>query len=372
MGSMNENYINETKIEYFNTHLHCFHGIDNFELLEKLNEKGARENLTHSLFWYKIEDKFRKMFLEDNKKVISLAIAESCIVGDLTTIKKIVESNKINDYVKRIGIFTAVKFYKPYILEYFLEKKWDINLISYHGHNLITYLLHFWLKSWRTKDTLETKDDLIMTLKLLIENNVDINFISPYNGFNSLHYIILSKGYYDNYILDFLLKNNANPNLLDIESNISPLYLSLSQKKYDYARKLIDYGANPQLQEKYAKNTAIHCTLNKNKPDISIDLLIKLIQKIEDINITNKFGETILHIIARKIKDKSIIETLELVLKLGGNIDIKTTAKRKIKGKIYPESSNVKDYAKIYDNNIILNALESIADLKNKNKESLL
>jgi hypothetical protein len=91
-------------------------------------------------------------------------------------------------------------------------------------------------------------------LKILLKNNVNINFQSRHTERTALHYAVKNKNIK---IVRFLLKNGANPNLREKARQITPLYRAVLNNNITIASLLLQNNAN--INARHQRNrTCIH------------------------------------------------------------------------------------------------------------------
>ncbi|WP_131783934.1 ankyrin repeat domain-containing protein [Legionella gresilensis] len=90
-------------------------------------------------------------------------------------------------------------------------------------------------------------------------------------------------------MVNFLLKNNANPNI-STEDSETPLHHASVNEFLNIMTMLLNKGANVNTQDE-DKNTPLHCAVERKK-EKAVDLLIA---HNADANIRNSKGLTPLH-----------------------------------------------------------------------------
>ena len=102
-------------------------------------------------------------------------------------------------------------------------------------------------------------------LKSLFQSGLDINFFDSYNN-NMLH-IACYKG--DSQIIEFLVKNGANPDILDPWGD-TPLFACILDAKYENAKVLLDNGANINYIDSRGNTPLDYCFIYN--PQLNNDL----------------------------------------------------------------------------------------------------
>ena len=96
--------------------------------------------------------------------------------------------------------------------------------------------------------------------KLIIKNIITL-YIFTKNGESSLH-IAVNLQLYD--ICKILLENKFNPNIQNINNELTPLHLSISNINTDIYKLLLDFNANINIQDNKG-NTILHYILLEHK-----------------------------------------------------------------------------------------------------------
>ena len=160
-----------------------------------------------------------------------------------------------------------------------LAKDTDINLCSLDGYRTSPLhaalqtteneeVIELLLKTERTNPSVKTKggneetplhvaisrlDERLIELLLSYKANPNVQ---NKEGETSLHYLANNNNERPE-IMQQLLKANAKPNVSDSEGN-TPLSCCLMHRHLNYARMLLETGANPNEQNFYSKNTPLH------------------------------------------------------------------------------------------------------------------
>ena len=161
-------------------------------------------------------------------------------------IKYIVNSNiNINEPYNLPPLINSVKNNKYFIVNLLLQyKNLDINITDSYGSTAIFYA---------------TKNNNIKLIDLLIKYKININFFSKFNNFQYLNYVIALK---NDVLLNFILDNNINCNLIDINLNL-PINNAIKLKyNPDIIKKLILKTKNLNFQNIEGKTPLYYLVKN--------------------------------------------------------------------------------------------------------------
>ena len=199
---------------------------------------------------------------EDNLTILH----SSCILDKLYIIKNIIEQIK-----KRLGInsedslLSEEKDKNIKIFQNFINAKTKVDGLT---------ALHF--ASFRGN---------IEIIKLLIDNYADINALSN-NGLNMIHKA--AQGNKASAIIYFNKKYNMDLEASENEKKLNALHLAVISGMEDSAIFLLNLGIDPNIQDEKGY-TALHYAVKYNHPR----LIKKLLQKGANINIQeNKYKQT--------------------------------------------------------------------------------
>jgi ankyrin repeat protein len=141
------------------------------------------------------------------------------------------------------------------------------------------------------------KGKSITFLSDLLMSKININMVNN-EGFTPLHLACI---YDSNDIIQYFLDNKADPNIYEKNSMMSPIFVCLLNGNNEGVNKIfncsIPYKINMQEIE---GNTLLHLSIIENNHEITNEIMTHFGDSI-DYNITNKSGNTALHIIFQKI-----------------------------------------------------------------------
>jgi ankyrin repeat protein len=107
-------------------------------------------------------------------------------------------------------------------------------------------------------------------IKNLIQSGLDINFFDCYNN-NMLH-TACYKG--DPQLVEFLVKNGANPDIVD-PWGCTPLFACILDAKYEHAKALLDNGANINFIDSKGNTPLDYCFIYNPQNNINLANYIK-------------------------------------------------------------------------------------------------
>lgn len=230
-------------------------------------------------------------------------------------------SNILNKYeisfdVKEENINKNIKQYfnvRNKRIEELISYGADINLFTHKKYSLL-------MKVSGLEQNSETND----LVKILIKNNVDVNFIGA-NKATALSYFT-KKG--NREIIKELIEAGADVNLKD-KYKESPLRIAITREDLEVISKLIDSGAD--INEKNISGyTPLMQAILQNSFSV-VGLLLSSNVNI-DLNIKNKDNQTALDIAKLVSQDYvSLIENYELMKKLSKDLKKEEKYERKIK-----------------------------------------
>ena len=112
---------------------------------------------------------------------------------------------------------------------------------------------------------------------------------------------LLFNGIMDNQIHDVIAMLSAEEVDVNAQNHNgqTPLHVAIDQQNIDMIKTLIEYGANPNIQdtEETGLNNAIHMATARNMPHV-LDLFLKNEQHVPELEAKNMNGFTALHIAA--------------------------------------------------------------------------
>jgi ankyrin repeat protein len=145
-------------------------------------------------------------------------------------------------------------------------------------------------------------------------NVIDINFQNKKE--KNKGYLHLSVMNQNIELLDYLLKNKANPNIED-KIQITPLHLAVNKDNNEMVILLLGNGANPNSKDEFGI-TPIYLGIHKNKKALKRNNFVisdTLILFGADLSIKNNNGATVLHECMSKgdeIRTRYILQTSEM------------------------------------------------------------
>ncbi|RXJ87741.1 ankyrin repeat domain-containing protein [Arcobacter sp. CECT 8985] len=152
-------------------------------------------------------------------------------------------------------------------------------------------------------------DKKYIRVKVLLENGANINHYSP-DGRTPLIRAIFSK---DLKIFNLLLKYKPELNLVTSNIMKEPIFVALGFGQYSMVEKLIDAGADINVTDEF-NNSLLHLCVNRysqTSKSIFLDIARKLINKKIDLTIKNDNGYTALEV-AKLSKNESFIKILDI------------------------------------------------------------
>lgn len=150
-----------------------------------------------------------------------------------------------------------------------------------------------------------TTDDKIILLKIFLDAGRNINahsvkFLSP---------LIVSIYQQEYLLVNFLLKNGADPNYFGPENNDNPLTIAIKRKDVDIIKLLIKSGIKLNITDKYLK-TPVHYLFSE-KNDIPTKIKQKILGKIGSVNTTDNNMDSILNLLMHNDSWENYRELLE-------------------------------------------------------------
>lgn len=151
-------------------------------------------------------------------------------------------------------------------------------------------------------------DKKYIRVKVLLENGANINHYSP-DGRTPLIRAIFSK---DLKIFNLLLKYKPELNLVTSNIMKEPIFVALGFGQYSMVKRLIDAGADINVTDEF-NNSLLHLCVNRysrTSKSIFLDIAKRLINKKIDFTIKNDNGYTALEV-AKLRKNESFIKILD-------------------------------------------------------------
>jgi len=208
-------------------------------------------------------------------------------------------------------LFNPIKYNYIKVVDYILEyenKNIGISISDMQdniGYNPVHYAIIFknldaidiFIKYKRSFDNTDFENNTPLHLAIKTKNIHVFNKIIEYiqdidfqtnQGETALH---LACNFEQKKMAKILIEKNANVNIQDNETQIIPFMYSILQNDYETFNILID-KTNLELQDINGNNSLHYCIIEKN-----YEFIDKIINKNIDLNITNIYGETVLHVI---------------------------------------------------------------------------
>lgn len=174
-------------------------------------------------------------------------------------------------------------------------------------------------------------DDMGMVRKL-IDHGADINKSTEYNP-SALCTAIKNKRMD---ILKYLVDNGGDVNKKDVSTQYTPLLYSIIFGDEDTTRYLLEYGADPNIQNRSGDTPLYRSLMNDNKNAIT-----KLLLKYgADPNIKNRVGNTSLF----PAVEYSNLDIVKELIKHGAKIDIRNNRGKSLLD--YAKDEKIIDYLK--------------------------
>lgn len=176
----------------------------------------------------------------------------------------------LNDYLFRAIEAGALDEIKEHV------NSSNINCEDRHGNSLLSYSIQF---------------NQYEIVKFLLEHKAIPDPIGEYCLVSPL---IKAIEVGNHKITELLLSFRANPNIT-VKNSPLPLNLAIIKNDVNTIASLLEFGANPTLQEYMTGNTSLHYVANVG----ALDVVAELIKRGATINVVNNFNETPLHIASR-------------------------------------------------------------------------
>jgi ankyrin repeat protein len=208
---------------------------------------------------------------------------------------------EIADKAGHIPLHYAILFRNKHAIELLLKYKSNVNAQDKMGNNS----LHLSIQSKEIK-----------IVNMILNSKPNINMITK-TGETALHIACT----YENYLMiHTLLENGANPNIVEYEHELTPLMYAISFNRIDIVKLLLQYEADPNIQDQYGSSSLHHC-LYETRWDI-FEYIIANTKKIK-YNVVNIEGKSILHIILEhnKLSTEKKLYYVNMIL-LQSNLNI--------------------------------------------------
>ena len=199
----------------------------------------------------------------------------------------------IVDKHKYIPLNYAINYKNDYALKIIVPKSSNINHIDNYGYVPLHHAI---------------KNKNYFAIEQLLEHpNININ-IQNKIGESALH---IACNYENVKIIEMLLDKKININIADYENQITPLMYITSINNIEITKKLLNNGANAELQDSYG-NTALHIAIQEN----NINIANLLMTNMNNFNLVDINSMTPLHLLLT-------LYNIDTILKY--NIDILIT-----------------------------------------------
>lgn len=222
--------------------------------------------------------------------------------GHLGKVSELIESGAdlnttVGDSDKRSLLHHASQKGHSNLIEFLIKKGLNVNSLDDRG---------------RTPLYLACYNYKFESVKTLISNGTEINISGEYNPLD----MASSNSYYGTEIVEFLLKNNADVNLVCRGTSVTPLMGALHQKKTDSLKLLLNAGANTNHIDANGESPLGRISVFEFPEHISLLLDFKA-----KINFQDRKGNSALHL-ATERENKKVIEVL---IKRGIKTNLKNT-----------------------------------------------
>jgi ankyrin repeat protein len=151
----------------------------------------------------------------------------------------------------------------------------------------------------------------IRCLKVLIENQVDLNIRSPTDGMTPLFYAVLNG---QTRFAEILIENGASVNICDFFRQ-TPLHIAANMKQKELAEMLISKGADIEATDKAGCTPLFVATWYEQ-----LECLELLLDKLADTEAKDIYSFTPLHVAARYGK----VDCLKLLINRGADVNAAT------------------------------------------------
>lgn len=310
------------------------------------------------------KNKYIDLNIRDNSSYYLLNYA--IMYNNYDLVKLLIENNcklDIIDGDQRNILYLPIKFNYLNILELLLKKSSNIGIslnemydsdglypihhaVIFKNLNAVKILekftnnLNFENKNGDLPIHIAVRDNNIEIFNFIVEKMKDLNFQNKIG--ETIFHISCNYGY--NEISEKLINYNIDVNVQDYENEISPImYLIIlsNAKIFDRIFDRIDM----RLQDFNGNNILHYCILEDNS-----NFIDRIIEKEIDLNITNIYGKTVLHLIVGNFNDsffkvnlkKIIYETDLNILDNDGNSIFFLICKNNLFDKLYDFLENKK------------------------------
>jgi hypothetical protein len=266
----------------------------------------------------------------------------ACIRGETEAIKYYIsqypelfyvansEGDTCAHLLAKYGYYDILKSYVKKYPEviFFINKNSDTLLdLTLKEPKILIFIIDL-IDSEYFKDFKDTGATKVASLKCMIEliklNNGKDIYLDIINKLlsksyqlnqpNSYHPLIIASKYNKPEIVETLLKHNADPNIRDIEEELSPLIKAVENKSYESVKILLENNADINYAGAEEDHLPINIALN-NRDVTMIDILLdpKFNKNKLDLSLKNRNLDTPLHIALKNSQDNDYLKESNLV-----------------------------------------------------------
>lgn len=273
--------------------------LNQVELIKILLSKNIRLDILdidgRTILYYPI--KFNYIELLDllfnyNKKIIGISIIDikdnvgntalhyATMLNNIIVVKKLIENNadpliKNNDFLNVFEL--ALKYNRNYIIEYLVDKNFNLNFFSESGESFLQLAIVY-----------QNKKIIDLLIK---KNKININNQEKDYGVTALHQLVIQN---DVDLVEKIINSGADINLQDYYGNSSLIYVC-DENSNNILEILLSYSDLNYDLVNIDGDTALHIILLKNI-NIEKKNLIKIIENT-DLNIQNNNGKSCIHLL---------------------------------------------------------------------------
>lgn len=265
-----------------------------FDIVSELLDRGCR---------YDIVDRYDRSILYDaiehgfNNIIVKLLKTSEQTIGIMIT--------DIRDLNGNIPLHYAIKIKNIDIVKLLIKYKSNPYTTDIDGYNS----LHFATRSGNL--------DIVQIIAKVM-TNIDIK---TSKGETPLHIAI---NYQHNTIVEYLLTNNASPNIVDNENEFSPLHYAVGWNNMHIVKMLLEKGGNPNFQDIYGNTPLMYCV--KEKYTECFEYIMAFFRDNNknnlklNVSLWNIDGKTVLHEILETYNESQQHNIDQLISNTGLNI----------------------------------------------------